>query len=115
MFRSKNIFGPYEEKMLFEKTIDGKANTIHQGALIDTPDGNQWWTVLQEDLGALGRMPNLQPVSWKDDWPILGNNGTPLTGGVKPAVGSGYPCAALPTNDNFRSYPLGLQWEWPSG
>ena len=112
VFRSKNIFGPYEEKMLFEKTIDGKANTIHQGALIDTPDGNQWWTVLQEDLGALGRMPNLQPVSWKDDWPILGNNGTPLTGGVKPAVGSGYPCAALPTNDNFRSYPLGMQWEW---
>jgi hypothetical protein len=32
VFRSKNIFGPYEEKMLVEKTINGKVNTVHQGA-----------------------------------------------------------------------------------
>ena len=112
IFRSENIFGPYEEKMLIQKTINGKANTVHQGALVDTPDGSQWWTILQEDLGCLGRMPNLQPVTWKDGWPVVGNNGVPRASMTKPAVGASYPISPLPTNDNFRSYPLGMQWEW---
>ena len=111
-FRSTNVFGPYEEKMLVEKTIDGKVNTIHQGSLIDTPDGNEWWTIMQEDKGAMGRMPNLQPVTWEDGWPIVGNNGKPYTTYTKPNVGATYPITVLATTDSFRSYPLGLQWEW---
>ena len=110
-YRSKNIFGPYEGKVLLEKNINGKVNTIHQGALIDTPDG-EWWTILQEDIGALGRVPNLQPVKWENDWPIIGNNGVPVTSSyAKPSLPA-QPIKALPTNDNFRSYPLGMQWEW---
>ena len=112
IFRSKNIFGPYEEKMLVEKVINGQVNTVHQGALFDTPDGNEWWTIMQEDLGALGRMPNLQPVRWEDGWPVVGNNGVPYKTYFKPNVGYSYPRIALPTNDNFRSYPIGMQWEW---
>ena len=116
VFRSKSIFGPYEEKMLVEKNINGKPNTVHQGALIDVigEDGEvkEWWTILQEDLGALGRMPNLQPVTWSDDWPIVGNNGVPYTTHAKPSIGSSVPKKPLPTNDNFRSYPLGMQWQW---
>jgi beta-xylosidase len=118
-FRSKNVFGPYEEKMLLEKTINNKPNTIHQGALIETPEG-EWWTILQEDLGALGRFPNLQPVKWVDDWPIIGNNGKPVAvtgasgnnGSYAKPKAPAIPRKALPTNDNFRSYPLGMQWEW---
>ena len=116
VFRSKNIFGPYEEKMLMEKYINGKPNTIHQGALIDVvgEDGevNEWWTILQQDLGAFGRMPNLQPVTWVNDWPILGNNGKPYDTYTKPNVGTVPPCPALPTNDGFRTYPIGMQWQW---
>ena len=111
VLRSKDIFGPYEEKLLVEKTINGKPNTVHQGALFDTPNG-EWWTIMQEDLGAMGRMPNLQPVKWADGWPIVGNNGVPYTIYKKPDTGSSYPRTALPTNDNFRTYPLGMQWEW---
>ena len=111
VFRSENIFGPYEEKMLVEKIINNQPNTVHQGALFDTPTG-QWWTILQEDVGCLGRMPNLQPVKWVDNWPVVGNNGVPYKAYTKPNVGSGYPRAALPTNDNFRDYKIGQQWEW---
>ena len=111
VFRSKNIFGPYEEKMLVEKVINGSPNTVHQGALVETQTG-EWWTILQQDLGSFGRMPNLQPVVWEDGWPVVGNKGVPYTMYNKPNVGAGYPRAALPTNDNFRTYPLGMQWEW---
>ena len=122
VFRSKNIFGPYEEQMLIEKLIDGKPNTVHQGALVfvpATPTDSQsdegqgeWWTILQEDLGALGRFPNLQPVRWSNDWPIVGTSGKPVTTRRKPTTNYSYPVTYLPTNDNFRSYPLGMQWQW---
>jgi beta-xylosidase len=111
VFRSKNIFGPYEEKMLLEKNINGKANTIHQGALIETQTG-EWWTILQQDLGAMGRMPNLQPVKWNNDWPEIGNKGIPYSSYTKPKVGTTFPRSILPTSDNFRSYPIGMQWQW---
>ena len=111
VFRSKNIFGPYEEKMLVEKYINGSPNTIHQGSLIDTPSG-QWWTILQQDLGCFGRMPNLQPVTWEDGWPIVGNNGVPYTTYDKPDVAVNTSSDPLPTTDGFRSYPLDMQWQW---
>lgn len=111
ILRSKNIFGPYEEKMLIEKYINGKPNTVHQGALIETEEG-KWWTIMQEDLGALGRMPNLQPVKWTYDWPVVGNKGIPYATYTKPATSGTSLRTPLPTNDNFRSYPLGMQWQW---
>ena len=111
IFRSKNIFGPYEEKMLVEKIINGNPNTVHQGALVETQTG-EWWTILQQDLGAMGRMPNLQPVKWTDGWPAVGNKGVPYATYTKPKTGNYSPRAALPTNDNFRSFPIGMQWEW---
>ena len=103
VFRSKNIFGPYEEKMLVEKWINGAANTIHQGALIDVADENgeitEWWTIMQQDLGCLGRMPNLQPVTWEDGWPIVANNGvSPISWGVPHQ----FPC--LPTMDSAPTH-----------
>ncbi|MBO4822290.1 MAG: family 43 glycosylhydrolase [Prevotella sp.] len=111
VLRSKNIFGPYEEKMLVQKNINGRPNTIHQGALFDTPSG-QWWTIMQEDVGCFGRMPNMQPVGWENDWPVVGANGVPYSTYNKPDVGTSYPRVPMPTNDNFRSYPLGMQWQW---
>lgn len=63
IFRSKSITGPYEEKVLIEKIIDGSPNTVHQGALVETPTG-EWWTMMMEDKGAIGRLPSLHPVEW---------------------------------------------------
>lgn len=116
VFRSKDIFGPYEEKQVLEQFYDNTPNLIHQGSLLQDVKGN-WWTIMQEDLGSLGRFPNLQPVKWVNDWPVVGNNGTPYKSFVdeitKPATSDDYYLAkAMATTDNFRSYPLGMQWEW---
>lgn len=109
-FRSTDPFGTYEEKMLVEKTIDGQVNTIHQGALIEDTEG-KWWTIMQQDLGALGRFPNLQPVTWVDGWPIVGDNGKPYKTYTKPAGVIEYP-RQMTTTDVFRNFPLDMQWEW---
>ena len=116
VFRSKDVFGPYEEKMVVEKSYDGRPNTIHQGALIEDTSG-KWWTIMQEDLGALGRMPNLQPVTWTSDgWLKVGNNGKPYQSFVstiaKPKAVGDNGVKRLPTTDVFRTYPLSPQWEW---
>ena len=113
-FRSKNPFGPFEEKVLVEKNYDGKINTIHQGALFQDTEG-KWWTVMQEDLGALGRFPNLLPVTWEDGWPIV-------AGGVRPPVSfvdkvlrpasADKSIKCLPTSDDFSNKELGMQWQW---
>ena len=109
-FRSTDPFGTYEEKMLVEKTINGQVNTIHQGALIEDTEG-KWWTIMQQDLGALGRFPNLQPVTWVDGWPIVGNNGVPYQTYTKPVGTNEYP-RQMTTTDVFRHFPLDMQWEW---
>ena len=114
-FRSTNIFGPYEEKVVVEKSYSNVPNTIHQGALIEDTAG-KWWTIMQEDLGALGRFPNLQPVKWSAGWPVVGNNGKPYKSFdskiAKPAAKGDVAVKHLPTTDVFRTYPLGMQWQW---
>ncbi|MFW6326978.1 MAG: glycoside hydrolase 43 family protein, partial [Bacteroidota bacterium] len=104
-FRSADLFGDYEEKILLED------DNIHQGALVETQTG-EWWTVLFYDKGAYGRLPNLQPVTWVDHWPEIGENGRGVTTYRKPDVGQEYPVKVLPTTDNFRNYKLGMQWGW---
>lgn len=133
-FRSKNPFGPFEEKMLVEKHYDGKINTIHQGALFEDTEG-KWWTVMQEDLGAFGRFPNLLPVEWQDGWPIVAEGKRPPVSFVDkipapskqnaqnsqstqnaPSTQSTQNTPSiqkvLPTSDDFSGKELGMQWQW---
>ncbi len=116
VFRSKNIFGPYEERVLVEKWYDRKPNTIHQGALVEDI-GGRWWTVMQEDLGALGRFPNLLPVTWKDGWPIVAGGTRPPVSFVESIEGPSNLSTpktqnTLPTSDDFSQKTLGMQWQW---
>ncbi|MFW6389182.1 MAG: family 43 glycosylhydrolase, partial [Marinilabiliaceae bacterium] len=105
VFRSEDVYGPYEEKFLLED------DNIHQGGLVETQTG-EWWTVLFYDKGAYGRLPNLQPVTWEDNWPEIGVDGEGVETYQKPDVGREYPVEVLPTNDNFRNFKLGHQWGW---
>ena len=60
ILRSKNIYGPYEKKVVLEQgstTINGP----HQGAIVDTPDG-QWAFFHFQHHHALGRV--VHPVSY---------------------------------------------------
>lgn len=109
--RSKNIYGPYEQKVVIQDTTKGINFGIHQGALIKTQKG-EWWTMLFVDSGPFGRFPSLQPVTWVDDWPMVGVNGKAVVTYKKPDVGKIYPKKILPTSDEFDDQTLGMQWGW---
>lgn len=64
ILRSKNIFGPYEKKVVLEKGST-KINGPHQGSLVDTPQG-EWWFYHFQENGAMGRVVHLQPVFWQN-------------------------------------------------
>lgn len=106
IFRSKNIWGPYEEKMVL---ADGTAT--HQGALVETSEG-EWWTLLFRDNGPLGRMPFLLPVIWEDGWPIIGTDGKAGMQYEKPTIAGDTRITPLPTDDSFRNHTMAPQWGW---
>jgi beta-glucosidase len=113
--RSKDIYGPYEKKIVLESGSSG-VNGPHQGALVSTPNG-QWWFYHFQAKGALGRVVHLEPVKWVDDWPLIGVDangngvGEPVHVWQKPDVGRSFPILAPQSDDDFNSPVPGLQWQ----
>jgi beta-xylosidase len=70
VLRSKNIYGPYERKVVLEQGASS-INGPHQGAWLQTNTGQDWFIHFQ-DKGAYGRITHLQPMIWKNDWPYIG-------------------------------------------
>lgn len=109
--RSKNIFGPYEEKTVLKDDMNLHGMGVHQGALIETPQG-EWWSVIFQDRRGVGRVPTLQPVQWVDGWPIVGENGRAVVTHTKPGTRAISPVRVLPASDEFSTDQLGMQWAW---
>ena len=116
VLRSKNIYGPYEEKIVMAQG-NTEINGPHQGAWIDTKTGEDWFIHFQ-DKEAYGRVVHLNPMKWENDWPIIGVDndgdgiGEPVSSYKKPDVGATYPIVTPPDNDEFNGNKLGLQWQW---
>ncbi len=114
VLRSRNIYGPYERKVVLEQGTT-QVNGPHQGALVDTPQGT-WWFYHFQETEALGRVVHLQPVEWKDGWPMIGTDidgngiGEPVMQWQKPLL----LCKpSLPqTSDDFNGGQLSPQWQW---
>jgi beta-xylosidase len=116
VLRSKNIYGPYEKRTVLAQ---GKTaiNGPHQGALVDTPNG-EWWFIHFQDRAAYGRIVHLQPVVWKNGFPVIGNDpdgdgtGEPVERFRKPNVGRTFPVTTPQDSDEFNNAFLGPQWQW---
>jgi beta-xylosidase len=116
VLRSREVFGPYESKIVMEQ---GKTdiNGPHQGAWLDTKNGEDWFLNFQ-DLGAYGRVVHLNPMKWINGWPVIGTDedgdgkGSPVRNYRKPNVGKVYPVITPPESDEFNKPELGLQWQW---
>lgn len=115
LLRSKNIYGPYEDKIVLEQ---GRTNINgpHQGAWVETQTGESWFIHFQ-DKAAYGRIVHLNPVKWVDGWAVIGADFD--------GDGTGEPVAEyrlplpdekeifeIQTDDEFAEPDLGLQWQW---
>jgi len=115
VLRSRNIYGPYEDKIVLEQGSTA-INGPHQGALVDLANGD-WWFLHFQDAGVYGRILHLQPVHWKDGWPLMGQDqdgngiGEPVLRHSKPSTASS-PVAIPQTSDEFDSPAPGRQWQW---
>lgn len=113
--RSQSPFGPYEAKKVLAQG-KSKINGPHQGAWIHTQYGEDWFMHFQ-DKEAYGRVVHLQPVTWKDNWPVMGKVPSKSYCG-EPYETYKMPKAASHVNmnpvesDEFNKPKLGLQWQW---
>ncbi len=105
--RADKLTGPWEGKLALQDL------GVAQGGLIDMPDG-RWFSYLFRDYGAVGRIPYLVPVEWKDGWPVLGVDGkVPAT--LDLPAGKGL-IPGIVSSDEFirrKGEPaLPLAWQW---
>ncbi|WP_121357569.1 glycoside hydrolase family 43 protein [Flavisolibacter nicotianae] len=105
--RADKITGPWEGRVALQDL------GVAQGGLINTPKG-EWFAYLFRDYGAVGRIPYLVPVKWKDNWPVLGVDGKvpgtldlPASKGLIPGIVA---------SDEFYykkgRQALSLVWQW---
>ncbi len=109
-YRSKELLGTYEGKTVLDSGVGSYGSGVAQGGIVDTPDG-KWYGMLFQDHGSVGRIPVLVPVTWQNDWPIMGVDGkAPLTLTVNGASTG----TSLARDDDFSysSDKLALEWQW---
>ncbi|TWU39257.1 glycoside hydrolase family 43 protein [Novipirellula artificiosorum] len=120
VLRSKtdSIYGPYENKIVLERG-NGFARSCSQGALMQAADKSWWYThqlIQNIDSPFQGRPQCLEPVTWIDGWPIIGQDvdgdgiGEPVRQHQKPI--KGFAINAPMTDDDFSQSRLGPSWEW---
>lgn len=113
--RSKSPYGPYEEKVTLAQG-KSKVNGPHQGAWVDTQNGENWFIHFQ-DKHAYGRVVHLQPARWKNGWLVVGVDkdgdgcGDPVATYKKPNLPSSGEVQPQ-EDDEFNSTQLGPQWQF---
>lgn len=103
------------QKVLAQGKSD--VNGPHQGAWVHTAFGEDWFLHFQ-DKGCYGRVVHLQPVEWRDNWPVMGIDkdgdycGDPVKTYRKPKTSKAWPIQNPVESDEFNQPLLGKQWQW---
>jgi beta-xylosidase len=113
--RARAVTGPYEwrDVLLPGNGLAGP----HQGGYVETPSGQGWFAHFNS-TGAFGRIVHLQPVIWRDGWPVIGDPppsgeaGLPVSEWPVPDTGFDGSAWRLQDSDTFDGPDLGLQWSW---
>ncbi len=109
-YRSKSLTGNFESKTILNSGVGTYGAGAAQGGIVDTPDG-KWYGLVFQDHGGIGRIPALVPVTWQNDWPVMGVNGKVPVVMELPGDHTG---TQLAKSDDFSydSNKLKLEWQW---
>ena len=108
-YRADDIHGPYEKQVILESEFGGFSYEA-QGTIVDSQDGD-WYGIIFQDRGGVGRVPTLMPCRWINGWPMLGDENGKVPDTMRPLV-SGQPATGIVRSDDFSSTKLGLHWQW---
>ncbi|QGH33343.1 family 43 glycosylhydrolase [Gracilibacillus salitolerans] len=110
-YRSTELLGNYERKIILDDDMGYHNKGIAQGAIFDTPN-NEWYAMLFQDHDAVGRIPYILPVEWENGWPMIGMNGkAPEQLEINLPDDEAKP---LVVSDDFayEKNELALHWQW---
>ena len=108
-YRADDIHGPYEKQVILESEFGGFSYEA-QGTIVDSPSGD-WYGIIFQDRGGVGRVLTVMPCRWINGWPMLGDGNGKVPDTVRPFV-SGQPETAIVKSDDFSEPELGLHWQW---
>ncbi len=108
-YRADDIHGPYEKQVILESEFGGFSYEA-QGTIVDTQDGD-WYGIIFQDRGGVGRVLTLMPCRWIDGWPMLGDENGKVPDAIRP-LRSRQPTTAIVKSDDFTTDKLGLHWQW---
>ena len=114
--RAKTPYGPYEVKKVLAQG-NTNINGPHQGGWVHTAMGEDWFLHFQ-DKECYGRVVHLQPVIWRDNWPVMGVDndgdycGEPVVTYRKPKTRVAWQVVNPVESDEFSAPTTGLQWQW---
>ena len=108
-YRTKDLNGTWEKNTVLESDFGG-FSYLAQGTIVDTEEGD-WYGVMFQDRGGVGRVLTLSPVRWIDGWPQLGDENGKVPETMRP-YRSGMPDKGIVCSDDFSGEKLGLHWEW---
>ena len=108
-YRADDIHGPWEKQVILESEFGGFSYEA-QGTIVDTQDGD-WYGIIFQDRGGVGRVLTVMPCRWINGWPMLGDENGKVPNEVRP-LKSGEPEATIVKADDFSDSKLGLNWQW---
>lgn len=108
-YRADKITGPYEKKVILESDFAGFPY-VGQGCIVDDEKGN-WYGVIFQDRGGVGRVLTLMPCRWVDGWPMLGNEEGRVPEIMEKPV-QGCPALPLVVSDDFGKQEMKINWQW---
>jgi beta-xylosidase len=110
-YRSKELLGPYERKIVLDDDMGYHNKGIAQGAIFDDAAGN-WYAMLFQDRDAIGRIPYILPVTWENDWPVFGIDGKVPKSWEVPFEESAHYDMVISDSFNHTENVLANQWQW---
>jgi beta-xylosidase len=110
-YRSRELLGPYERRIVLDDDMGYRNNGVAQGGIVDTPAG-EWYAVLFQDHDAVGRVPCVLPVSWVNDWPVIGVDGKAPRQFEARLPSSAAKPLVISDEFDYTGNKLALNWQW---
>ncbi|AET60989.1 glycoside hydrolase family 43 [Paenibacillus terrae HPL-003] len=111
VYRSRELLGPYDHRVLIEDDMGYHNYGVAQGGIVDSETG-EWYAVLFQDRDAVGRVPCVLPVSWANNWPVIGVNDKALVSFEAPLPPSEQKPLVISDGFDYSDNLLALNWQW---